>query len=49
MSLAKDINAQKVRVASDSKNIVANLEKGTMGAYAHIVREIHESAEDFRL
>jgi ribonuclease HI len=29
VSLAKDINARRVRVASDSNNIVANLEKGT--------------------
>jgi ribonuclease HI len=26
VSLAKDINARKVRVASDCKNVVANLE-----------------------
>jgi hypothetical protein len=35
VSLMKDINARKVRVASDCKNVVANLEKGTMGAYTH--------------
>jgi ribonuclease HI len=40
VSLTKDINARRVRVASDSKNVVANLEKGTMGVYTHIVWEI---------
>jgi hypothetical protein len=40
VSLARDINARRVRVASDCKNVIANLEKGTMGVYSHIVREI---------
>jgi hypothetical protein len=47
VSLAKDINARKVRVASGCKNVITNLEKGTMEVYAHIVQEIHESPEDF--
>jgi hypothetical protein len=40
VSLARDINAMRVQVASDCKNVIANLEKGTMGVDSHIVREI---------
>jgi ribonuclease HI len=47
VSLPKDINARKVRVASDCKNVVVNLEKDTIGVYTYIVWEIQDSAEEF--
>ncbi|XP_071680460.1 uncharacterized protein [Lolium perenne] len=38
--LAGDIYASRVRVASDCKMVVQNLEQGTRGVYSHIVTEI---------
>jgi hypothetical protein len=48
VDLVRDIGAQKVLVASDCRNVVANLEQGTMGAYAHIVDEIKASTTSFQ-
>jgi hypothetical protein len=48
VSLAKDISARVLRVASDSSNVIVNLEQCTTGVYAHIVQEILESAENFK-
>lgn len=48
VDLARDIGARKVMVASDCRNVVASLEQGTMGAYAHIVDEIKASTTSFQ-
>jgi ribonuclease HI len=40
VDLTREIGAQKVMVASDCRNVVASLEQGTMGAYAHIGDEM---------
>jgi ribonuclease HI len=45
LSLAQDINARRIRVASDCLNVIKSLDQGSMGVYAHIVREITETAE----
>jgi ribonuclease HI len=47
IALAKDIHARRVKVATDCLKVVRSLEEGTMGVYAHIVREINEAREDF--
>jgi ribonuclease HI len=36
-ALAGDLSLRWVRVATDCSNVVRGLERGTMGAYAHIV------------
>jgi hypothetical protein len=46
--LAFDINARSVCLASDCRMVIQNLEKGTLGVYSHIVREIAESRRDFQ-
>ena len=43
VSLALDVGARRVKVASDCSNVIASLEQGTMGVYAHIIQEINES------
>jgi ribonuclease HI len=47
LSLAQDINARRIRVASDCLNVIKSLDQGSLGVYAHIVREITETAKDF--
>jgi hypothetical protein len=49
VALARDINARRIRVASDCQQVIGSLENGTMGAYAHIVQEINESRGDFKV
>ncbi|KAK1699140.1 hypothetical protein QYE76_015837 [Lolium multiflorum] len=46
LSLAQDINARRIRVASDCLNVVRSTNQGTMGAYAHVVREFKETARE---
>jgi ribonuclease HI len=45
--LARDIYASRVRVASDCKMVVQNLEQGTRGVYFHIITEIIEARQFF--
>ncbi|XP_071685478.1 uncharacterized protein [Lolium perenne] len=45
--LARDIYASRVRVASDCKMVVQNLEQGTRGVYSHIITEIIEARQSF--
>jgi hypothetical protein len=45
--LARDIYASRVRVASDCKMVVQNLEQGTRGVYSHIITEIIEARQFF--
>jgi hypothetical protein len=47
ISLAKDIGARRIHVASDFMNVVRSLKEGTKGAYAHIAHEIIESLGEF--
>jgi ribonuclease HI len=47
VSLAYDIHARSVRVASDCLNVIRSLELGTQGVYAHIAREIKEAKGNF--
>jgi ribonuclease HI len=46
-ALAKDIHVRRIMVATDCMNVVTSLAEGTLGSYAHIVREIRESKGDF--
>jgi ribonuclease HI len=46
LSLAQDINTRQVRVASDCLNVTQSMDQGTMGAYAHVVREFKETARE---
>ncbi|KAK1626541.1 hypothetical protein QYE76_000856 [Lolium multiflorum] len=46
LSLAQDINARRIRVASDCLNVVRSTNQGTMGVYAHVVREFKETARE---
>ena len=46
-ALSKDINARRIRVASDCKNVIANLEPGMMGWYAHVARDITKTKKHF--
>ena len=43
LALASDLHVRHIRVASDCKNVITSLEEGTMGVYAHIIREIHSA------
>jgi hypothetical protein len=43
VSLALDVGARRVKVASDCSNVIASLEQGTLGVYAHIIQDINES------
>jgi hypothetical protein len=36
-----------VKVASDCSNVIASLEQGTLGVYAHIIQDINESRCSF--
>jgi ribonuclease HI len=47
LALARDIDVRNIQVMSDCINVITNLEQGTMGVYAHIIREIKESVQDF--
>ena len=47
LALACDINARQVLVASDCSTVVQNLERGTMGVYAHVVQEITKARKSF--
>jgi ribonuclease HI len=44
IAMAKDINVQSVRVASDCLNAVRSIQQGTLGTYALIVKEINDSS-----
>ncbi|KAK1665079.1 hypothetical protein QYE76_053238 [Lolium multiflorum] len=46
LSLAQDINTRRIRVASDCLNVVRSMNQGTMGVYAHVVREFKETARE---
>ena len=46
-ALAIDVSVQRVRVASDCRNVIINLDQEAMGSYGHIVREIRDSKKDF--
>jgi ribonuclease HI len=46
LSLAQDINTRRIRVASDCLNVVRSMDQGTMGVYAHVVREFKETARE---
>ncbi|KAK1603090.1 hypothetical protein QYE76_037263 [Lolium multiflorum] len=46
-ALALDIGARRVTIASDCSNVITSLRQGTMGPYAHVVREIKETEGDF--
>jgi hypothetical protein len=41
------IATTRIKVASDCRNVISSLEEGTMGAYAHIAREINEARSEF--
>jgi hypothetical protein len=43
VALAKDLHASRIRVASACRNVIKSIEDGTMGSYAHIVRDIVEA------
>jgi ribonuclease HI len=47
VALALDIGARRVKIASDCSSVIASLRQGTMGLYAHVVREIKEMEGDF--
>ncbi|KAM0834234.1 hypothetical protein ACQ4PT_063741 [Festuca glaucescens] len=47
IALARDLNARRVRVASDCSNVIASIEDGSLGVYAHITMEIREAKRDF--
>jgi hypothetical protein len=47
ISLANDIIATRIRVASGFLNVVRNIEDGTRGSYAHIVEDITALMQDF--
>jgi hypothetical protein len=49
IALAHDINARRVRVASDCQGVITSLERGTMGAYTHVVKEIKDSSIGFEV
>ena len=40
VALALDLDARRIKVASDCKSVISSLEEGTRGSYAHIVQEI---------
>jgi ribonuclease HI len=41
IALARDIDAHRIKVAIDCKNVVRSLEEGMMGVVVHITREIY--------
>jgi ribonuclease HI len=47
IALARDINARRVRVASDCSNVIASIEEGTRGVYALITMELRDAKRDF--
>ncbi|XP_071677586.1 uncharacterized protein [Lolium perenne] len=47
VSLALDVGARRVKVASDCSNVIASLEQGTFGVYAQIIKDINESRCSF--
>jgi hypothetical protein len=47
IALAKDIDARRVRIAIDCKNVIKIIAEGTMGVYAHIVWEIRGTRSEF--
>jgi ribonuclease HI len=47
IALARDINIRKAMIASDCLSVVQSIEEGSRGVYAHIVREISDSASEF--
>ncbi|KAK1609349.1 hypothetical protein QYE76_033022 [Lolium multiflorum] len=47
-ALPRDLSLRSVRVATNCSNAVRSLERGTMGAYAHIVQEIVQVKKNFQ-
>jgi ribonuclease HI len=47
IALARDLNARRVRVASDRSHVIASIEDGSLEVYAHITMEINEAKRDF--
>ena len=47
VALARDLNSPCVRIASDCLNVITSIQQGTMGTYAHIVRELKEVVSEF--
>jgi ribonuclease HI len=46
LALARDIHACKVRVASDCKMVIQNLQSRFLGDYAVVVRELQDSRRE---
>jgi ribonuclease HI len=47
IALAHNINARRVRVASDCSNVIASIEEGSRGVYALITRELRDAKREF--
>jgi hypothetical protein len=47
LAFARDIQASKVPIVSDCKNIITSLEEGSRGVYAQIIEEIVAAKEEF--
>jgi ribonuclease HI len=47
LAQARNIHARKMRVASDSKMVIQNLQSGFLEDYATVVRELQDSKREF--
>jgi ribonuclease HI len=47
LALAKDIDARRIRVASDCLNVIRNIKDRSKGTYAHIIQEISKVSSGF--
>jgi hypothetical protein len=47
LSLVEDLTLKNFLVASDSKQIVKNIEKGSQGSYGNIIRETNSRSQLF--
>lgn len=48
ISLASDIAAVRVQVASDCQSVISSIQEGTLGTYSHIIQEIRARRSDYQ-